>query len=116
MTHKHQSQAEWLCLLQLTTQQGMTAGLEADQAAKLAHIDALKRDGIALQAALDEQKQLTQGAESALDATQAELSHLDLATEGQLKACRHCLQKFYMPQLPCSAASPADRINILPCS
>ena len=31
----------WAMLLQLTTEQGMKAGLEADQAAKLAHIESL---------------------------------------------------------------------------
>ena len=71
-----------LCLLQLTTQEGMTAGLEADQAAKLAHIDALKKDANALKSALHEEQLLTQAAESALDATRAELSHRDLVIEG----------------------------------
>lgn len=77
--------ADRLCLLQLTTQQGVTAGLEADQAAKLAHIDALKMDASALRSALHEQQQLTQAAESALDATRAELGHHDTVIEGQLK-------------------------------
>lgn len=77
--------ADRLCLLQLTTQHGITAGLEADQAAKLAHIESLKRDATALRTALHEQQLLTQAAESGLDATRAELSHHDLVIEGQLK-------------------------------
>lgn len=75
-----------LFLLQLTTQHGITAGLEADQAAKLAHIECLKRDATALRSALHEQQCLTQAAESGLDAAQAELSHHDLVIEGQLKS------------------------------
>lgn len=62
--------------------------MEADQAAKLAHIDVLKRDVTALKSALQEQQDLTQAAESALDAAQAEMNHHELVIEGQLVVCR----------------------------
>lgn len=74
-------------MLQLVTQQGITAGLEADQAAKLAHIDVLKSDMAATKAALQAQEELTQAAELASEAAQAELSRCDTLVAGQSKVC-----------------------------
>lgn len=72
--------------MQLTTQKGMTAGLEADQAAKLSHLDSLKGENAALRGALEEQQELAQTAESRLEAAQADLAHHDLVTTGQIQS------------------------------
>ena len=69
-------------VLQVTTQLGITAGLEADQAVKLAHITSLHKEAAALRGAIEEQAQRTQGAEQSLAATQAELTHRDTAMAG----------------------------------
>ena len=69
-------------MLQLITQQGITAGLEADQEAKLAHIDVLKGNMAAAKTALHKQEELTQAAQAAFEATQAELSHCKAVIAG----------------------------------
>ena len=69
--------------MQLTTQKGITAGLEADQAAKLTHIDSLKEETTALGVALKAQQELTQTTKSHLEAEQADQSHHDSVIKGQ---------------------------------
>lgn len=64
-----------ICVLQLITQQGITAGLEADQEAKLGNMAAAKT-------ALHKQEELTQAAQAAFEATQAELSHCKAVIAG----------------------------------
>ncbi len=63
--------------VQLTTQQGITAGLEADQAAKLAHIESLNMDVAAMRDRLEQQSQKTEAAEEASAAAHAKLSDHD---------------------------------------
>ena len=83
-----------VCVLQLITQQGITAGLEADQAAKLAHIDVLKSEMTATKTALRKQEELTRAAESALEAAQAELSQRDTVIAGQSTVCKLTIGEF----------------------
>ncbi len=71
-----------LHVLQLTTQQGITAGLEADQAAKLSHIDHLTAGAAALQDRLEQQVRQTEAADEAVAASQAELADRDSAMAG----------------------------------
>ncbi len=60
--------------MQLTTQQGITAGLEADQAAKLAHIETVNMDAAAMRERLEQQTQKREAAEGASAAAHAKLS------------------------------------------
>lgn len=69
-------------LLQLTTEQGMKAGLEADQAAKLAHIESLDAAAVAMRARLEQQTQQAEAAEGAAAAAQAEVTDHEIAMGG----------------------------------
>jgi len=69
-------------LMQLTTQQGITAGLEADQAAKLAHIESVNMDVAAMRDRLEQQSQKREAAEEASAAAQAKLSDHDADMTG----------------------------------
>ena len=68
--------------VQLTTQQGITAGLEADQAAKLAHIESLNTDAAAMRDQLEQQTRKREAAEEASAAAQAKLSDHDADMTG----------------------------------
>ena len=70
-------------MMQLTTQQGITAGLEADQAAKLAHIETLKMDVAAMRERLEQQTHKREAAEEASAAAQAKLSAHDADMTGE---------------------------------
>ena len=69
--------------MQLTTQQGITAGLEADQAAKLAHIETLNMDVAAMRERLKQQTHKREAAEEASAAAQAKLSAHDADMTGE---------------------------------
>jgi len=67
----------------LTTQQGITAGLEADQAAKLAHIETLNMDVAAMRERLEQQTYKREAAEEASAVAQAKLSDHDADMAGE---------------------------------
>lgn len=69
--------------MQLTTQQGITAGLETDQTAKLAHIDSLNSDAAALRTSLEHQAAQTEAAQEALAGSQGELTDREAAMAGE---------------------------------
>jgi len=68
--------------VQLTTQQGITAGLEADQAAKLAHIESVNMNVAAMRNRLEQQTHKREAAEEAAAAAQAKLSDHDAGMTG----------------------------------
>ena len=106
------AQLTQVCRMQLTTQRGITAGLEADQATRLAHIDSLKKEMTALKVALKEQQDLTQANESSLEAAHDRLRQHELVMTGQQFTWVHVS---HVPrECPCwfdFQASEAVRLN-----
>ena len=70
-------------MLQVTTQQGMAAGLQADQTAKLIHIDSLKATVTEVQVQLGEQQRQTATAEEACATLQHEVTRYEAAMAGE---------------------------------